>query len=309
MRYGNGSQLQGVKMYYLNISSPLESEFRVREAEQVSTLFQKMPPRYLDGFKRAKRAFYGCVDYPLSFAVPRMRGFRLVVNGLVPRVDSIIAAHRDRVRAQFFALGPIYDQMVEESRRNLGDHAPNYPSWEEVCAGFQCQAICLTLAETPVAPGLMGLSALVGEIRQEAYTSLTVGFQTLVREMVVRLLEGKTFRDSSIEKFGQFLADFSHLAEVIKGADYDADLDGFKALVTQAREAMRGVVPDALRGKDNADFRESVGNALNTVGRGLDNLMALPVGARRLNLGGSPSPPPPPPPPPASGQPGLFGGE
>lgn len=205
-------------------------------------------------------------------------GFHLVALAVKPAIDAWLdqrLAERGRLVDDMIAAFPTREI---ETRRRLGPLAlgVKWPELAEVRAAFGVTVRYMSFGYTDEGAARAWRAEALTECRQ----ALRAGFRDLVDHLAERLTPGadgkpKTFRDSLVSKFDEFVASFEG-----RNLANDAEL---AALVTEARTLMAGVSAGDLRGKEG--LRSAVKTRIDQIKRDVDGLV-MEVPTRRYAADG-----------------------
>lgn len=225
---------------------------------------------------RAKSYWRGMtVPYPDA-------GVRLLYQ---PRVGAFIQTMSEIKQALSAALDQLceqFDEIKQHARGQLGElyHSDDYASpshsydirWEFPTLGVPeyIRQLNPQLYEAQMAR----LEEKLHEAVQRNEEELVDQLNGVVGKLIKKLEEGKIVSKLAINEFDEFFQRFDQFG--------DGCHDGIKSVAAQARLALEGVDPSAL--KKDVDFRNTVAARLRTVGQALDAVL-IDKPARAIDLG------------------------
>lgn len=215
----------------------------------------------LDAIKRHDSGIRRWLETKVSGPALFRSGVYMIACELVGEVDAELQTRLDdRANILVPSFLGVYDNAVTDARRSLGVHfrAEQYPTRDAVAATFSSEFRYFTLGSPQ---GLERIRADIferegqkaaaqwSEVLEESRNVLRAEFSELVTHMVERLepgAEGKTkrFNASTIDNLDDFLSTFA--------ARNIADDAALQAIVSQAREALKGVRPETIRNSRSA---------------------------------------------------------
>jgi hypothetical protein len=212
----------------------------------------------------------GCT---LPFPEP---GIRLIRQDRIENFDSEMKRLKDKLDRAVINLDDHFSELKAAAQQRLGRlyHAQDYP---ESLRGLFAVAWDFPSVEPPdylqdVHPGLFEqerarAAARFEEAVQLAEQAFFEEFRKVVGHLCERLEgvdgERKVFRDSAVDNLHDFFERFKEL-----NVRSNEDLD---ALVRQAQDVVRGIVPQDLRDRDA--LRWSVAEEMSSVRKALDSMM------------------------------------
>lgn len=216
------------------------------------------------------------------------RGIYFVRRDMVAEFEAALETALTKLQTELVpAFLRNYLGQCEEMRTKLGDFFDerDYPGVDVIEASFSIEWSWLALSvpnelpeevrEREVAKLRQSYADAQTEIRQ----ALRTGFKDLVDHAVERLTPAtdgtpKVFRNSLINNFNEFFDTF-HARNLMD----DAELAG---AVSQARQILSGINPEALRTSD--DIRQQVIAGFQQVAALTDGLVVVSQNARRFSL-------------------------
>ena len=276
--------LKGVVLLYPHVSLPWGEKRKSGTGnEQIQTLVKEFPPSMVERVESAKSMVYRAFE-GISHDFPYVRGVWAVPTSLQARAEARFLAAQEAFWYAVDDMGSEYDLLRATAEANLGPHfrPRDYPAWSVLRGRIRCELVTFTLAETSPVAGGMDFGDLLASFKREAYDTLCSSLQEILKAMVFRLTEGRCFHYGTVGKFQEFLETFGNLAEVVQDTEYEGDLSALKTLVSDAQKCLGGHVPEDY--KTDKNLRAFTGGLLSRVAENLDRVMALPAGARKLDL-------------------------
>jgi len=231
-----------------------------------------------EAFRRLTSLRTRVVNYWRGLTLPYTEpGVRLIRQADIEGFVHTLQGFKEELTQAEAALNAVYGQIQSDARTRLGrlynpaDYPPEIRDLFAVEWDFpsvEPPSYLLRLNPEIYAEEQERVARRFEEAVRLAEEAFLSEFARLVAHLTERLGAGadgerKVFRDSAVENLTEFFEKFRHL-----NVQSSAELDG---LVEQARQAVQGIGPQALR--DNGELRQRVATQLASVQSVLDGMM------------------------------------